>query len=56
MKIRQLHGIINVDVNSEIKKYQQQLVKLSFSDHKDWSEYHATLDKINLLRSNLLTK
>lgn len=54
-KIRERQGIINVDINSQIKKYQKQLVMLSFSRKDDYSsEYNDILNKIQFLRSGLL--
>ena len=55
-RIRRRQGIINIDINAQIKKYQRKLVELSFS-HKNNEvsiEYQATLDKIHVLRESLL--
>ncbi len=54
-KIRERQGIINVDINSQIKIYQKELVMLSFSRKDNYSsEYHDILNKIQFLRSSLL--
>ena len=53
-KIRDRKSIVNVSTNSEIKKYQQQLVALSFSKENVSNEYYAILKKIELLRKGML--
>ncbi|MBL4772561.1 MAG: hypothetical protein JKX98_02835 [Alcanivoracaceae bacterium] len=53
-RIRERNGIINVNINSQIKKYQKKLVLLSFSKEDVSSEYYSILDKIKFLRKGLL--
>ena len=53
-RIRERNGIINVNINSQIKKYQKKLVLLSFSKGDVSSEYYSILDKIKFLRKGLL--
>lgn len=53
-KIRDRKSIVNIDINSEIKKYQQQLVFLSFSKENVSVEYYSILEKIKLLRKGIL--
>ncbi len=53
-RIRERKSIINVDVNSQIKFYQRQLVLLSFTKENLTDEYFNVLKKINYLRQGLL--
>ncbi|MFK8010606.1 MAG: hypothetical protein AB8B80_01105 [Marinicellaceae bacterium] len=52
--IRNRKSIINVNVNAQVKKYQQKLVQLSFSKEDVTQEYNAILEKIKILRQGLL--
>lgn len=53
-KIRERKAIINVNLNAEVKKYQQKLVQLSFSKDNVSHEYNEILDKIKILRKGAL--
>lgn len=53
-KIRERKSIINVNINAEIKKYQQKLVKLSFSKEDVTTEYYEIIEKIKILRKGVL--
>lgn len=53
-KIRNRKSIINVNINAEVKKYQQELVKLSFSKEDVTTEYNDILNKIKILRTGVL--
>ena len=53
-RIRERKSIINLDVNSQIKSYQRQLVVLSFTKDNVTEEYFNILKKIHFLRQGLL--
>ncbi len=52
--IKSRKSIINIEINSQIKAYQRQLVLLNFSSADVTEEYYAIVKKIKYLRDGLL--
>jgi len=46
-------SIINPEINAQVKKYQQELVKLSFSKGDVSNEYNDIVNKIQILRNSV---
>jgi len=46
-------SIINPEINAQVKKYQQELVKLSFSQGDVSNEYNDIVNKIQILRNSV---
>ncbi|MCF6318002.1 MAG: hypothetical protein L3J83_01810 [Proteobacteria bacterium] len=55
-RIRERNSAINLDINSQIKHLQRQLVSLSFSTSNVSTEYLQTLSKIKSLRNSIFKR
>ena len=52
--IKSRKSIINLEINSQIKVYQRQLVMLNYSQGDVTEEYNKIIKKIKYLRDGLL--